>query len=146
MSFGFYSFVSMTPEAVMKPLEKATENHLVTIGANVRQRARTSLKYGRKASSPGQPPTVHRINRRGYSQSFSPVREFILFDVDSSKTEVVIGPKMLSGRTGAVRKLEHGGTVTTKKGKTITIKPRPFMAPAFEAEMMGVAGLWTDSI
>ena len=33
MSFGFYSFVSMHPEAVMKPIEKATENHLVTIGA-----------------------------------------------------------------------------------------------------------------
>ena len=35
MSFGFYSFVSMDPEAVMKPIEKATEENLVKIGANV---------------------------------------------------------------------------------------------------------------
>lgn len=146
MTLGVLMRLMFDPQKVMGPLDKVTEKNLFKLGANVRQRARRILKYGQGSSLPGQPPIVHRIRRRGYSQPSSPVRDFLLFDVDPGKMEVVIGPKLISGRTGAVRKLEHGGTATTKQGKNIVIEPRPFMAPSFKAETMGVANYWKGSI
>lgn len=138
--------VQMYPERVLTPLSEATEANLMKFGAYVRRRARQSLKYGGAVSKPGQPPKARRVNRRNYKQPHSPLREFILFDVDKENMQVVIGPKMLSGRTNAAGKLEKGGTVRTHDGKMVTIQPRPFMAPAFEAELMQAPALWAGAI
>lgn len=137
-------FVTMFPERIMEPLAEATETNLRKLGARIRTRARESLQYGRKASRPGQPPTVHRSRR----QSSSPLRNFLLYDVKpptEDVQEMVCGPALLPGKAGT-EKLQKGGTITTKRGDRITIKPRPFMAPAFAAEAMSVGDMWKDSI
>lgn len=145
----YRTVIEWFPEHVLQPMQEATESILIKLGAFIRVRVRNSLQYSRKASQPGQPPAVHRIHRKSYQQSSSPLRDFILFDVnrvDSEITEMVAGPAAITGRTSAAEKLEKGGTVKTKSGATISIRPRPFMAPAFEAETMGVSEMWSNAI
>jgi hypothetical protein len=124
---------------VLKALDRATRKALSKFGAFVRRRAQTSIRKRKKVSDPGQPPSGHT----GF------LRRSILFSYDAARKSVVIGPTGGGPSPAAPRLLEHGGTgdVKTKKGTARgTYRARPFMGPALQAELPGLAGMWKDSV
>lgn len=148
--------------AVTKAVDAATRRNLSRFGAFVRTRARSSIKQAPKidvstgtrlgpgrrkkgtktrdvTSQPGQPPYSHV----GY------VKRFIFFAYDFQSRSVVIGPTLFG--QGTVEALEKGGEVTIpargrRKEKRVGLRARPFMQPAFEAELPGMMELWRDSV
>lgn len=111
--------------------------------AFVRQRARSSIKYGKGKSGPGRPPLAHRSagftrTKKGKDgqptqQPSSPLRELIFFAYDARTRSAVIGPAAGGSRTGAPKNLEKGGTAIVD-GRPVRVAARPFMVPAARAE------------
>ncbi len=141
-------------DKVIKAVEKGKLRALSKIGAYVRRRAQTSIRYRKKSSPPGKPPSGHKsgaytrpkLNKKtGVTtrQQVSPLRDLIWFAYDADTSSVVVGPILFKGATKqdppAPELLEHGGEVTrrTRKGVTRTYKYRgnPFMGPALAAEL-----------
>jgi hypothetical protein len=145
---------------VLDALDKATLRIFKEFGRRVRARAQKSLRYGEKPSAPGSPPTAHKSNtiertskstgkKRVRSVSF--LREYLWFAFDTSTKSVVIGPARLNGTVSAdaPRALEDGGTSTILdhgKRLKVSIKARPFMGPAAQAERAGLPAMWQDSV
>jgi hypothetical protein len=122
-------------QKILSAADKARAKVESQFGAFTRRRMQTSLRYRKKASAPGKPPSVHR-GKTGKS----PLRELIFFSRDPGTGSVVIGP--LGFKAKGARTLEKGGFARVKatdgKGgaryKTIFIRPRPFVKPAGDAE------------
>lgn len=134
---------------VIAQMDKRTRGALSRFGAYVRTRAQSSMLghrtpkgFGKKSkvrnragiSAPGQPPLPHQGG----------IVRLIFFAYDDAKKSVVIGPVLYSAakKKGAYivpQILEEGGTVAAKTmgGKTVVMhyRPRPFMVPAFKAEL-----------
>ena len=109
-------------------------------GAFVRTRARSSIRSRKRISAPGEPPSSHS----------GQLKNGIFFAYDSVEKAVVIGP-VLYGRGQAPRLLERGGSGTVldrRRGRQIpaTYRARPFMRPAFEAELTKMPGMLAGSI
>ena len=160
-------------EKVIAAVDKAVAKALSKYGAYVRQRAKSSLKYSKEASAPGQIPHVHKTLSRTKTnkktgvtkiQPVSPLREFIFFGYDASSQTVVIGPTLFHA---AKRKATGGHTVPeiiekggseqaekviflsgrrTVKTHSATYAPRPFMAPAAAAETPKFLASLKDSV
>lgn len=115
-------------EAVVKATDSGTRRVLSQFGAYVRQRSRTSIRKRRRVSSPGSPPSSHAGD----------LKRLILFSYDFDKKSVVIGPTLFRSRSlpTVPELLEEGGAVE-RDGKSAFYRPRPYMRPAFEAEMRG---------
>jgi hypothetical protein len=127
--------------AVTSAVEKAAIKVLSRFGAFVRTRARTSIRKKKGTSPPGGPPYSH----------VGLLRKFIFFSYDKSTESVVIGPTLINSPTGAPENLEYGGTTERPawyrgKDKTIRIRPRPYMGPAFDAELPNLEPMWRDSV
>lgn len=145
-------------DAVMKAADRAKRKLLSRVGAYVRTRARSSLKYGTSTSRPGEPPVVHRsvgfsrkkkVGGALVSQPASPLRELLFFAYDSSADTVVIGPALGGSASGAPRALEHGGSSIAKHhGRTVTIRvgARPFVSPALASEAPRAIASLKDSL
>ena len=123
-------------EKVKNSMNAATRRAASKFGAFVRTRARSSIKKSDGSSEPGQPPKSHDGS----------LRKWILFAAEPDGN-VVIGPALLSGKVSptALNSLEHGGeTLVEEHGKTkaVMIRERPFMQPAFEAEVNKAPKLW----
>lgn len=133
-------------EAVQRKVDLATRRVLSRFGAFTRTRAKSSIrrppkKSGLRASEPGRPPYSHT----------GLLRKFIFFAYDGSRHSVVIGPAKLSDKRGSAPELlEHGGSVTGKDPsggrRRMRYESRPYMRPAFEAELEGLPDLWKDSV
>lgn len=132
-------------EVIAKAMDAATKKALSKFGAFVRTRARTSIRKRKKASSPGSPPNSH----------VGLLKKFLFFSWDASTRTVVIGPARLDSTVdpASLSALEYGeaSSIEELQGKqlvrrTITIKARPFMGPAFRAELPGLAERWKNSI
>lgn len=126
-------------DLVRETVRSRFENVLRAMGVAVRGRVRKLLRVAKGASDPGKPPHLHSAN--------SQLEKFVLYSVDPAEMSVVIGPMAVSGGGGgrSLRALEMGGTVLSK-GKEITIRPRPFMRPAFEAALMDVSRFITEGM
>lgn len=109
-------------------------------GAFTRRKAKGLIRQKRKTSAPGQPPASH----------VGLLRDHIYFAKHpTEKIGVIVGPALTRGAAksrpvnGTVPQvLEEGGTVEItrdNKPRTATIKPRPYMAPAF-ADTVGKMG------
>lgn len=121
----------------------AERKRLSQFGAYVRTRARTSIRKRKKPAPPGGPPHSH----------LGLLRRWILFAYDPSSHSVVIGPTRLNAVGNAPEALEYGGVSEVmvgrrkhRKKRRVVIKARPFMVPAFEAELQRLDPLWRDSI
>lgn len=103
-----------------------------------RRKARIATYYWRKrrarrplmASTPGSPPR----NQTGR------LRDNIFFSLDVQRESVVIGPALISAVGEDVPEiLEYGGLTTItagpNEGHRRRIEPRPFMHPAFDANL-----------
>lgn len=126
---------------VIARIGEARVKTLSKIGAFLRRRAQTSMRYRRKSSSPGQPPSAHR--ERG-----AMLRKLLYFSYDPRTDSVVVGP-VASGRGEAPRLNEFGGRITRqRRGVPITYSypARPFMAPALKAAEPKLPAAWSNSV
>lgn len=144
---GFKKFF-FDGKAVTDALAPAVKKALSKFGAFVRQRSKSSLKYGTGTGAPGKPPVVHaskgftrKRTKKGVTtaQPASPLRELIFFGYDPDKMSVVIGPALGGPRTGAPAALEAGGKAAGVPGAK-PVAPHPYMRPAFEAELGKIGG------
>lgn len=108
---------------VMEAADRGTIAALSRMGAFVRRKQKSLIRYRKKASAPGQPPSAHRskgftrqVKRKGVtkSQQSSPLRELIFFGYDTRSRSVVSGPaKFDRSRGGSIPEtLEEGGEAT----------------------------------
>lgn len=115
-------------KSVLAATDKATRAALSRFGAFVRTRSRTSIRTKKGISPPGSPPYSHR----------GTLKKGILFSFDPERRSVVIGPTQM-GRSGdGARVLEEGGTSRVpgvRGGRPLTYQARPYMKPAFDAEL-----------
>jgi hypothetical protein len=147
---------------VLAAVNKATIKALSKAGAFVRRSAQTSIRYGKKVSAPGKPPTGYRAQgfrryaktKSGFAiRATSPLRELIFFAYDAAGESVVVGPveyreaKQRKWKAPAV--LEAGGSVsaqTASGSRTKRYRPRPFMGPALGKEIPKFLPLFKNSI
>ncbi len=137
---------------VMSAADRATVRELSKFGAFVRRRVKSSIKPAPKRektaqkrllikqdgiyiSSPGNPPVSH----------VGILRESVLFSYDPSARSVVIGPVAFKGSGRGAKALEEGGE-SERWGKPVTIRARPYMKPAFMAELPSVSKQFKGSI
>ena len=128
-------------EAVMKAVDVGRRRVLSRFGAFVRTRAKSSIRKRKAASAPGNPPSSH----------VGLLKQFIYFAYDPSAKSVVIGPTLINKPTGAPETLEYGGEAVivdrkTGKAHTFTVEARPYMGPAFAAELPGLPAMWANSV
>lgn len=129
---------------VLDATTRAERRVLSRFGAFVRTRARTSIRSRKRSSAPGSPPSSHT----------GMLKKFILFFYEMARRSVVIGPAKLNAQgVNVPQVLEEGGTAQVIKGpasnrrrKNIEVKARPYMGPAFNAELPKVPSLWADQI
>lgn len=110
-------------KTVLSAVDVGTRKVLSKFGAFVRQRSRSSLKTKKGTSAPGAVPYSHT----------GKLKQGILFAYDPATRSVVIGPTVFGTGT-APRLLEHGGTGSVG-GAAAVYPARPFMRPAFDAEL-----------
>ncbi len=127
-------------QKILEAADKATVRVLSRFGAFVRQRAKTSIRKRKGVSKPGSPPSSHA----------GQLRDLMLFAYDAASRSVVIGPaKFKDGTAPAL--LEEGGETTimrkrSGKSRRAFYRARPFMKPAFDAELAKMPPLWRDEI
>lgn len=121
-------------KSVLSAVDEGTRKVLAKFGAFVRQRSRSSLKTKKGTSAPGAVPYSHTGKLKGG----------ILFAYDPSTRSVVIGPTRF-GSSNAPRLLESGG-VGKVEGRPANYPARPFMRPAFVAELAKVGDAFKNMI
>ena len=126
---------------VIKRTDRATRRALSKFGAFVRRTSKQSIRKRKKTSAPGKPPSSHT----------GLLKKFIFFGYDARNKSVVIGPERLSQnkRGDAPSVLEYGGSIKVKRrgqNRSVKIKQRPFMGPAFEKEKQNLPSIWKNSI
>lgn len=127
--------------AVEKSLDRGTSEVLSRFGYFVMRDSRQRIRRRKSASKPGSGPT----NLQGLLKD----KPGILFHYDRDQRSVVIGPVRIRGRIAELeipRLLEEGGRATITRGyargKTYTLKPRPYMQPAFQRQLPKLPDLW----
>lgn len=140
--FGAYvrtAAKSLIRKARQKTLGELTPEELLAYkiqAAAAKERGQPRPKRPLAASRPGDPPR----SVLGF------LKKFIYFAWDADRKSVVIGPALFGGAKGkAPRALEEGGTVVLWNGKSVRIEPRPYMRPAFDAELPKVPSLWATA-
>jgi hypothetical protein len=144
-------------EKVRKAVNRAERRALSNFGARVRTRAISSVLrhpvrkgFGVKSrvsnregvSPPGTSPFAHL----GY------LPKFTFFAYDTENRSVIIGPARLNGvraDSTALRTLEEGGSeniVRRGVARRATYRARPWMRPAFEAELNTAAPEFKDTV
>lgn len=132
-----------TSAEVLARVDAARRKALSRMGAFVRTRARSLLRYRKQGSAAGSPPSVHRhggfarktVKKDGTKvvRATSPLRELVFFAYDPGTDSVVAGPAVFRGASrktspakGTVPGLIEGGgqAVWERKGRTITLRNR----------------------
>lgn len=90
-------------EKVLAAMDEATHVALLKAGAWVRKVAQRSMRYRKKASAPGQPPSA----RKGEAGSL--LRKLLFFAYDESSRQVVVGPLRLGAGADVPKLHEFGG-------------------------------------
>lgn len=128
MRFSRRSFFDQ--KRVKSRADEARERVHKRFGAYVRQRAKTSIRKNRGISTPGSPPSSHTGR----------IRSGILFAADARSVVIGVVPFPRRGRAD-MGDLEHGGIVGRMR-----YRARPFMTPAFEAELKRLPQMWRDQV
>lgn len=131
-------------KGVLAKVDKATRRVLSRFGAFVRRGAKSSIRKRKAPSVPGRPPSSHT----------GLLKRLIFFGYERQKRSVVIGPARLNQKVGdAPEALEYGGTSTVVEGlrgkrrkRSVQIKARPYMGPAFKKEQPKLPAMWRNSV
>jgi hypothetical protein len=121
---------------VKNSLDKRTARVFARFGYFVRQAARKLIKKRNRKSLPGEAPT----DQTGL------LKQHIYFGYDKDGRTLVVGPAAIFANSFIPERLEYGETYTNKKGETVTLKPRPYMRPAYEEKEPYLADLWRKSV
>ena len=112
---------------IKNDIDKKAKKGLSHFGAVVRLTAKRSIRKSTKfknRSRPGEPPKSH----------VGTLKKHIYYSWDAAARSVVVGPALFQPATGAPEVLEYGGVtqmyVARGKKKNVTVRKRPFMAPA----------------
>ena len=145
-------------EKVMKLLSDAERKTLSKFGAYVRQTAKRSIRpainlnrkerLAAKKSQQQEPKPLYQASQPGEAPRSrqGDLKKFILFGYDAGSHSVVIGPTLTSRSDGLTPgRLEFGGEVKLKNGRTVRVLKRPFMKPAFDKELARMPALFADS-
>lgn len=144
--------------AVVNAVDRAERRALSKVGAFIRRRARSSLRFRKRVSLPGETPSVHTRDKAASLKN-------ILFAFQPQTHSVLIGPVGLGENQGATvpQRIEFGGvwevleeqwkhtknadrwfSVSGRRradprkryrSRRIEYAARPFMGPALEAEV-----------
>jgi hypothetical protein len=130
---------------VIRAVGKAQAMALSKGGAIVKGFASRLLRYRKKKSAPGQPPSMHG----------GQVKKFLFFGYDPGSGSVVIGPEKLGTRATPVPSvLEFGGSTKHMRrrrrgGRAAVVSkvaPRPYMGPALEQAAPLLPEPWANSV
>jgi hypothetical protein len=132
------------PTPILSASDRAVRRQLMRFGAYVRRRARSSIRKRKRISRPGEPPSSHT----------GLLRKHIYFLYDPATQNVIIGPARLNQTIGnAPEALEVGGVSRIRRGSRrkprtdrVRIQARPYMRPAFQAELPGLPKRFRNSI
>jgi len=149
-------------DKIQNATERAAKRSLSRFGAFVRTRARSSMRRRKKASAAGQPPSAH----------VGLIKQFLFFAYEPRDKNVVIGPALLGGKSRSGQTVpelqEYGGETQVQEaqlsgdlwvgqgrvkidGRPVRLRrakypERPYMRPAWEAELPKAPGMFKDSI
>lgn len=127
---------------VTRAMSDATRRALSKAGAFVRTTAKGLIRSGKGVSKPGSPPKSH----------VGLLKKFLFFAYDERSRSVVIGPMLLTEKTGeAPSLLEYGGLAKRRRRNTdreflYTYKARPYMGPALEKNVGKIPSTFQNSI
>lgn len=120
-------------DKVQAAMDRETHRALSRFGAFVRRRAQTSMRKRKGPSSPGTPPNAHA----------NPLlRKLLFFSYDRHAKTVVVGPVALRAGSLVPRVQEYGGAMPKRGGGAARYPARPFMRPAFAAELGRLPAHW----
>ncbi len=138
-------------QKIERAAERAKARVLNRSGATVRKIARRSIRFRkRKVSRPGDPPFAHVSSREFGIRT-------ILYFYEPQNSAVIVGPVGRTSASSVPEALEFGGRSVTqlsrwqrrrtgRRTQTVTVRKRPFMAPALETFAREYPDLWKDSI
>lgn len=122
---------------------KAERQVLTRAAARGRAIARRAMRKRRRASRPGEAPSV----RKGQ------LKRFILFAYEPARHVAIFGPKKLPGSKDTPEVLEKGLSTNRKVGrgaarrtKSIKYDKRPAMVPALNEISPGLSAMWKNAI
>lgn len=130
---------------VINQIDATTRKFLTKFGAFTRTRARSSLRTRKGISAPGERPNAHKGGK---------LKRGILFSFDRATKSVTIGPTRWDAARltdpPAPELLELGGEriiARPRIGRPAkhVYRPRPFMRPAFEAELENKQDTWAKA-
>lgn len=129
-SFAQWKALFFDRPAVQKAAGRMKVRALTRFGAYLRRVAQTSMRYRKKASPPGQPPSAHKSKRRAALKKMGRarhngalLRELLFYAFDPKTQTVVVGPVGFGTKTPTVPELhEFGGTRPAEKGEKMPVK------------------------
>jgi hypothetical protein len=160
--------------AVTKSVDRARITRLSKFGAFVRTRARSSIRKRKKVSAAGTPPSSRTgvlkrfiffsYERQNDSVIIGPAKtNQIFFNHDGEPVNGTVPEILEKGGSITIREVQypngkwwrddlrirrtdHFLANAPRRMRTIQIDARPYMGPAFEAELPKAPGLWANSV
>ena len=156
---------------VMNRVDRGKMRVLSRFGAFVRKSAIWSIRTRKKSSDPGQPPSSHTGTLKRFIYfAYEPSRDSVV--IGPMKTNQVFFDGDGQPVTGTVPEvLEYGGRIRVaemqlsdglwrridlrsrrratgrpKRLRTVQIKARPYMGPAFRKEQPKLPAMWRNSV
>jgi hypothetical protein len=151
------------PQKIAKSADDTMQRYFLRVGAFTRRRARSIIRKRKKPSQPGQPPSSHVGTLKNFLFFAKHPDHRVGVIVGPAKTNQITRDSG-GARANIPDVLEHGGTIVIveralkrtenwhrmdmrratrpwekTRSRTVTIQPRPYMAPAF-AEALGKLG------
>lgn len=134
---------------LIKPAKRATKKTIDQLSPEVRKRYHVAVAMAKKqgkpkpklprlsySAAPGEPP----VSQTGL------LRDHVYYSFDQGTRSVVIGPARLNSKTANLRSLEEGGPTVNQFGKTVTLKPHPFMRPALSNRQAAVNNCFRNAL
>lgn len=128
-------------DPIARAIDRGRYRALMRSGGWLRTTAKRTIRPRKGRSKPGAPPHSHEGS----------LRRLMFFGWDRSSSSVVVGPAAFKRRSGVPRILEQGGSTKLPRywrggGRRISIRPRPYMAPAMKKAAPRLAGFWRGRV
>ncbi len=126
---------------IQEALENKYRRDMMSLGYCLRKVMRNLLRYRKRKSAEGKPPSVHQASKGGQSA----LKALIEFGYDRTTRSLVCGPQLITSPTlplggkSVPRLLDQGGQAYIRSfgGQKVlaTFGPRPFVKPSLDATL-----------